>query len=111
MPSAKRKVVLTDMALQALKPAAAGKRYSVWDAALSNFGIKVTDRGVKSFIVVAPMMGKNGKRFAHSVKQLKELGDMLSVYASTADDESGGGTGGQANKRAARSSGQRRSRC
>jgi hypothetical protein len=67
MPSAKRKVVLTDKALLALKPAAEGKRYAVWDAAASNLCIKVTDRGVKSFVVIAPMMGKKGKRFAHSI--------------------------------------------
>jgi hypothetical protein len=73
MPSAKRKVVLTDKALLALKPAPTGKRYAIWDAAASNLCIKVTDRGVKSFVVIAPMMGKKGKRFGQPSLELGGL--------------------------------------
>jgi integrase len=50
--AAARKVVLTDRALKALRPAPAGKRYWVWDAATSNLGVRVTDKGHRSFIVV-----------------------------------------------------------
>ena len=35
---------LTDRALRALKPAAPGKRYVVWDAQVTGFGVRVTDR-------------------------------------------------------------------
>ncbi len=43
MPSAHRKIVLTDKTLQALKPAAAGKRLNIWDAQTPNFGVRVSD--------------------------------------------------------------------
>lgn len=63
MAPAIRKVVLTDRGLQSLKPAPAGKRYAVWDAATPNLCVRVTDRGIKSFVVVASMMGKQGFLF------------------------------------------------
>jgi integrase len=50
--AADRKVVLTDRALKALKPAAAGKRYWVWDATTPHLGVRVTDKGHRSFVVV-----------------------------------------------------------
>ncbi len=46
------KKVLTDLALQALKPADEGRRYIVWDAMTPHLGVRVTDKGIKSFIVV-----------------------------------------------------------
>ena len=46
------KKVLTDRALQALKPADEGRRYIVWDAMTPHLGVRVTDKGAKSFIVV-----------------------------------------------------------
>lgn len=44
------RVNLTDVRIRALKPAAPGKRYVVWDQ-LSPLGVRVTDRGAKSFVV------------------------------------------------------------
>ncbi|HEX4110936.1 MAG TPA: integrase family protein [Stellaceae bacterium] len=52
MTIAARKKTLTDKALKALKPAPAGKRYVVWDAALPGFGVRVTETGATSFVVV-----------------------------------------------------------
>ena len=50
--AATRKVALTDRGLKALKAAPAGKRYFVWDAIQPHLGVRVTDRGHKSFLVV-----------------------------------------------------------
>jgi integrase len=52
MVAAATKKILTDRALQALKPADEGRRYIVWDAMTPHLGVRVTDKGVKSFIVV-----------------------------------------------------------
>jgi integrase len=49
---------LTDRTLKALKPAPIGKRYTVWDALLPSFGIRVTDKGSKTFIVMKRLFGK-----------------------------------------------------
>ena len=57
MAVATRKVVLTDRGLKALKPAPSGKRYIVWDAMQPHLGVRVTDKGVKSFIVVKRKAG------------------------------------------------------
>ena len=46
------KQLLTDRTLRALKPAPAGKRVVVWDAALPSFGVRVTDTGKASFFVM-----------------------------------------------------------
>jgi len=43
MASAAKKIVLTDKAIQALKPAPKGKRYIVWDALVPGLGIRVND--------------------------------------------------------------------
>lgn len=62
-----RKVLLTDKGIQALKAAEPGKRVNVWDAATPHLCVRVTDRGAKSFVVVAPMMGKQGRKTAHFI--------------------------------------------
>jgi integrase len=49
------KVVLTDRALKALKPAPSGKRVVTWDAVQPYLGIRVTEKGARSFIVVKRM--------------------------------------------------------
>ena len=41
---------LTDRSVEALRPKAA--RYEVWDEARKGFGVRVTPRGVKSFVWV-----------------------------------------------------------
>lgn len=58
MAAAAQKRVLTDRGLQALKPAQAGKRYIVWDAAQPHLGVRVTDKGARSFIVVRRRPGQ-----------------------------------------------------
>jgi integrase len=58
MPGPKRKVALTDRSLKALKPAPAGKRDTVWDAIQPNLGVRVTDRGRRSFVVVRRRAGE-----------------------------------------------------
>jgi integrase len=52
------KITLTDRALKALKPAPAGERTVLWDAALAGFGVRVTDRGVISFHVMRRLPGQ-----------------------------------------------------
>jgi Arm DNA-binding domain/Phage integrase family len=47
------KRVLNDRIIKAIKPAAAGKRVEVWDALVPGLGIRVTDTGTKSFVLVA----------------------------------------------------------
>jgi hypothetical protein len=48
---------LTDRTLQALKPAKAGKRYDVMDADVRGFGVRVTDKGQRTFILIARYPG------------------------------------------------------
>jgi integrase len=54
---AKRKVVLTDKMLKALEPAAPGTRLMVWDAACPHLGVRVTEQGARSFVVVRRRAG------------------------------------------------------
>lgn len=58
MAAAAQKRVLTDRGMQALKPASPKKRYIVWDAAQPHLGVRVTDKGAKSFIVVRRRPGQ-----------------------------------------------------
>lgn len=51
------KIVLTDRALKAMKPAPGGKRAVTWDAVQPHLGIRVTDTGAKSFVVVKRITG------------------------------------------------------
>jgi hypothetical protein len=44
--------ILTDISLKALKDAPTGKRYTAWNAVLPNFGVWVTDKDVKTFIIM-----------------------------------------------------------
>ncbi|MGB8600587.1 MAG: Arm DNA-binding domain-containing protein, partial [Rhizomicrobium sp.] len=47
-----QKETFTDKSLKAMKPAAAGKRYEVWDTIVPNFGVRVTANGTKTFFVL-----------------------------------------------------------
>src|SRR3954469_2389237 len=47
---------LTDRSIAALKPR--GARYEVWDEGRKGFGVRVTPRGVKSFVWVYHFAGK-----------------------------------------------------
>lgn len=51
------KVVFTDRYLRALKPAPTGKRVTVWDAVQPHLGVRVTDKGQRSFVVVKRLAG------------------------------------------------------
>jgi integrase len=56
---------LTDRTLKALKPAKAGGRYDVMDADVSGLGVRVTDKGQRTFILIARYYGsKNPTRRA-----------------------------------------------
>ena len=50
---------LTDRAIQALKPATSGKRYTVYDGLVPGFGIRVTDKGKRTFVVYRRMAGEH----------------------------------------------------
>jgi integrase len=54
--------VLTDLAVEALKPAPKGKRYQVMDAIVPGFGVRVTDRGERSFVLYTRYPGKGPAR-------------------------------------------------
>src|SRR5687768_743739 len=41
---------LTDRKLQALKPAKSGERYEIMDSDVRGFGVRVTDKGQRTFI-------------------------------------------------------------
>jgi integrase len=48
---------LTDRAIAALKAAPKGKRLLVWDALVPGFAVRVTDKGQRSFVLVARYPG------------------------------------------------------
>src|SRR5271170_7336545 len=54
----KPKKPLTDRGIQALKPAAPGKRSLVWDAIVPGLGVRVTDQGVRTFVLVTRYPGR-----------------------------------------------------
>jgi integrase len=55
----KAKRTLTDRAILAFKPAPAGKRLIVWDAQVPGLGVRVTDTGAKSFVLVTRYPGSS----------------------------------------------------
>jgi integrase len=57
MNGMKAKKPLTDRAIRSLKPAPEGKRRIVWDAIVPGLGIRITDRGVKTFVLVVRYPG------------------------------------------------------
>src|SRR5262245_26153234 len=48
---------LTDRLLRALKPAQLGQRYEIMDSLVPGFGIRVTERGHKSFVLITRYPG------------------------------------------------------
>jgi integrase len=56
------KIMLTDRALRAMKAAAPGTRKMLWDAAVPSFGVRVTDKGKLTFIVMRRLRGKLARR-------------------------------------------------
>ena len=51
------KRALTDRSLKALKPAPRGKRYDRMDAIVPGLAVRVTEKGTKSFVLVARFPG------------------------------------------------------
>jgi Arm DNA-binding domain len=51
------KRTLNDRMLKALKPASPGKRYDIMDSIVPGFGIRVTGRGQRTFVLVARFPG------------------------------------------------------
>lgn len=49
--------VLTDKRLKALKPAPSGSRYEIMDAIVPGLGIRITDKGVRTFMLRARFPG------------------------------------------------------
>jgi integrase len=59
------KQILTDKFIRALKPAPQGKRAEYWDSRVDGFGVRVTDKGAKSFVLFKrwPPNGVPARRF------------------------------------------------
>ena len=84
---------LTDTVLRNLKSADAGKRYVLWDGGLANFGVRVTDSGVISYITQRRRPGKAqpvrvtiGRYPELSLKAArKQAGDALADLATGVD--------------------------
>lgn len=79
------KKVLTDRGLKALKPAQAGKRYTLWDSLLPNFGIRVTEKGHASFIVMTRLDGRLIRRVLGEFPGM-ELKDARDAARTALDD-------------------------
>jgi hypothetical protein len=74
------KRTLNDRSLKALKPAKPGERYDAMDAALPGFGIRVTDRGTKTFMLV--------KRYPGSANPTRRaLGEYPAIGLAAARDK------------------------
>ncbi len=56
------KTLLTDRALKAMKPAAPGTRKMIWDGAVPSFGVRVSEKGKITFIVMRRLHGKLVRR-------------------------------------------------
>ena len=56
------KTMLTDRALKAMKPAAPGTRKMLWDGAVPSFGVRVSEHGKLTFIVMRRLRGKLARR-------------------------------------------------
>jgi integrase len=64
------KRTLTDRGIRSLKPADSGKRYEIMDGIVPGFGIRVTEKAAKTFILVARYPG-----YAHPTRRaLGEFG-------------------------------------
>ena len=49
--------MLTERAVKALQPAPQGRRYEIMDAAVPGFGVRVTDRGLRSYFLLTRYPG------------------------------------------------------
>jgi integrase len=69
---------LTDRSLKALKPAKPGSRIDVMDADVSGFGVRVSDKGKRTFILVC----RYGGRGSHPTR--RSLGEYPSISLEAA---------------------------
>ena len=65
--------MLTDRAVQSLKPAASGKRYMALDALVPGLAVRVTDKGTRTYVLTTrypgssnPTRGARWARLANS---------------------------------------------
>jgi hypothetical protein len=56
------KTMLTDRALRAMKPASPGTRKMVWDTAVPSFGVRVSEHGKLTFVVMRRLRGEIVRR-------------------------------------------------
>jgi len=85
IPLAMRKH-LTDRALKALRPADAGSRYEVMDSDVRGLGLRVSDKGKRTFILIARYPGsKNPVRRALGEYPMMELAEarFLATFVRT----------------------------
>ena len=73
------KKTLNDRVIKALKPAAEGKRVEIWDALVPSLAIRVTDRGVKTFILAQRFPGSPD----YTRRSLGEYGELTLEAART----------------------------
>jgi integrase len=52
------KIMLTDRAMKAMKPAPPGTRKMIWDAAVPSFGVRVSEHGKLTFVVMRRLNGR-----------------------------------------------------
>jgi integrase len=80
-------MVLTDRAIYALKPAAPGKRYVKPDGLVPGLGVLVTDKGPRSFVLVARYPG--GKKDSPDSKNptRRSLGDIGAITLAAVRDK------------------------
>ena len=64
------KKMLTDARVKAIKPVP-GKRIDYWDAMLPGFGVRVTDKGAKSYCVYARFSGVPSRRTIGDANRLR----------------------------------------
>jgi integrase len=64
---------LTATAIESLKKAAPGKRVRLMDAKVTNFGVSVTDKGTKTFFVVARFPGSTSGPARREIGKVAQL--------------------------------------
>jgi integrase len=76
------KVILTDKGIAKLKkhPAPAGQRYTVWDALVPGFGVRVTDKGHLSFVLAGRYPGSK-----HYTR--RDIGEVGAIDLAPARDQ------------------------
>jgi hypothetical protein len=86
------KTILTDRALKATKPAAPGTRTMLWDAAVPSFGVRVTDKGKLTFIVMRRLNGKLVRRMLGQYPIMTLTAAREAALTAVRDIERGGVT-------------------